>query len=404
MIALLIFAAPLAMYAQVEAVAGSLKLGVHLDTAYRWSGESKKNPQFFLDHQDIHWPGYDTVNIGDVALELTGKVGDRISFKILEALVQDSNSVLSPGGMPGAGMTLGINPEPVFGAATLEAYIDIKIIDQLKFRVGKQLTPTLLANTGLHQSNVFHTANAPLIANRTIGFNEILVDGALPIPTKFDAPDFVTGAAVIASFSGVELSYTWFDGWLLPAADGVGDLGYDFNKTKGGNVALGYTGEVGPGKLAARAFYFDELSEVTPSTPKIQISGWGLGASYTHTNFFVAAEYTNDTLSIDKNIIPAPGKNDNNWYGYYIALGAKFSGIEPVYRFDFVDYTDWNNNAVANLTSFDTEMWHTIGVNYWFNDNAMIGLDYVIKAPEVRKYADYPTINELVIYLEVNTL
>jgi len=118
----------------------------------------------------------------------------------------------------------------------------------------------------------------------------------------------------------------------------------------------------------------------------------------------VAAEYTNDTLSIDKNVIPSPGKNDNNWWGYYITIAGKFSGIEPHYRFDYIDYTDWNNNAVADITSYDTEMWNTIGVNYWFNDNAMVGLDYVIKTPEVMKYTKYPNINELIIYLEVNTL
>jgi len=367
MIALLIFAAPMAMYAQVEAVAGSLKIGVHLDTSYQWSGESKKNPKLYYDSVDVHWPGYDSVNIGDVALEVAGKVGDRISFKVLEALVTQTSVASLDASMLGAGPTLDIHNEVDTHAVTLEAYIDVKIIDQLKIRVGKQLTPTLLANTGIHQANVFHSANAPLIANRTVGFNEIMVDGAIPIPTKFDAPDYVTGAAIIASFSGAELSYTWFDGWLLPAADGVGDLGFDFNKTKGGNVALGYSGEVGPGKLAARAFYFDELSEVTPNVPKIRTQGWGLGASYTHTNFFVAAEYTNDTLSIDKNIIPAPGKNDNNWWGYYITVAGKFSGIEPHYRFDYVDYTDWNNNAIPDITSYDTEMWNTIGVNYWFN-------------------------------------
>ena len=412
MIALLIFAAPMAkLYAQVEAVAGSLKLGVHVDTSYRWSGESKKNPKMYYDHVDFHWTGYDSVNVGDVALEVTGKVGERISFKILEALVTDV-TVATPGDdMTGASHTVNMYHMADTTATTLEAYIDLKIIDQLKFRVGKQLTPTLLANTGIHQANVFRTANAPLIANRTHGFNEFMVtNDAIDIPTKMDAPDFVTGAAIIASFSGAEISYTWFDGWLAPSLDGSfgspGDLGYDFNKTKGGNVAVGYSGEVGPGKLAARAFYFDELSEVTPNVPKLHTKGWGLGASYTHTNFFVAAEYTNDTLSIDKNVIPYPGKNSNNWYGYYITLAGKFSGIEPHYRFDYIDYTDWNNNNTAPLeiTSFDTEMWNTIGVNYWFSDNALVGLDYVIKSPEVRKNYKYPNINELIIYLEVNTL
>jgi len=34
----------------------------------------------------------------------------------------------------------------------------------------------------------------------------------------------------------------------------------------------------------------------------------------------------------------------------------------------------------------------------------MLGLDYVIKSPEVAKGYKYPTINELGIFFEVNTL
>jgi len=411
MTTLFIFAAPIAIYAQAGSIAGSLQIGVHLDASYQWSGSSKRDSRLNYKYTEIRWPGYDSVNIGDVALELNGKVGERISFKVLEALVMDGTSVIVPDfTLVGAGSTLLIRHKPAVGAKTLEAYVDIKIMEPLKFRVGKQLTPTLLANTGIHQANVFRSANAPLIANRAVGTNQLRVGSNIPV--KADAPDFVTGAAIIGSFSGAEISYTWFDGWLkqgsfVNADDfsiNVGDVDYDFNKTKGANIALGYSGHVGPGKIAARAFYFDELSETAASTPKLRTQGWGLGASYTHAKFFIAAEYANDTLSLDKNLIPSPGKNDNNWWGFYLTLAGKFSGIEPLYRLDYVNYTNWNDNAVADITSYDTETWHTIGVNYWFNDNALVGLDYVIKAPEMGKLYKYPNINELIIYLEVNTL
>jgi hypothetical protein len=401
----------MAMYAQVEAVAGSLKIGAHVDTAYRWSGESKKHPICGSDYCDVGWVGYDSVNMGDVYVELTGKVGDRISFKILEGLIGDNvTGSLTDGALLGQGPTLDIHNEPFTTPFTMEAYIDIKVIDQLKFRMGKQITSTLLANTGVHKSSVVHTANAPLIANGVIGGNQRAVQGATGFP-KVQMPDSVTGAAVIASFSGIEASYTWFDNWLLhgmapgPHVYG-GDALYDFNKTKGGNVAVGYSGEVGPGKLAARGFYFDEDSEVggIGSGGFWRTQGWGLGASYTHTNFFLAMEYANSTLTREKNATVFGEPNDNNWWGLYFTLAGKFSGIEPVYRFDYIDYTDWGNNNSATIDSYDTEMWHTIGVNYWFNDNAMVGLDYVIKVPEVAKYYKYPTINELVLFVEVDTL
>jgi len=420
MIALLIFTAPMATYAQVEAIAGSLKIGAHVDTAYHWSGKSKNHPGAW----EIGWEGYDSVNVGDVYVELVGKVGDRITFKITEGLVKD---VVDGGSMIMCVMGtcagfVNMQNVPMAHPFTLEAFIDVKIIDQLKIRVGKQITPTLLANTGVHKTGVVHTANAPLIANGSRGFNHYLIENEdiAGIPNQIDIPNSVTGAAIIAAFSGVEVSYTWFDNWLVGDWEidpdtgdpvfiaGVGDALFDFNKTKGGNVALGYAGEVGPGKLAARVYYFDEDSELAGigSGAWMRITGWGLGASYTHTNFFVAMEYANNTAKREKNLAdPTPGaKNDNNWQGLYFTLAGKFSGIEPVYRLDWIDYTDFGNNRIANIDSLDTEMWHTIGVNYWFNDNAMVGLDYVIKVPEVAKGWKYPNINELVIFFEVDTL
>jgi len=405
MIALLIFAAPMAMYAQVEAVAGSLKIGAHLDASYQWSGESKKHP----GAGEIGWNGYDSVNMGDVYVELTGKVGDRITFKILEGLVADSvdaSGVLYCTMYTCVGFA-DIHNAPFSHPFTAEAYIDIKIIDQLKFRVGKQITPTLLANTVVHQSKVIHKAKAPLIANGTYAFNELWT----PYGKDLGSPTSVTGAAVIASFSGVEASYTWFDNWLdgtwiddgtetifIP---GYGDALYDFNKTKGGNVAVGYSGEVGPGKLAARGFYFDEDSEIggIGTGGFVRLQGWGLGASYTHANFFTAIEYLNKTATAEKAFAVPGGDNDNNYWGLYFTVAGKFSGVEVLYSLDYVDLTD-----VKGYDSFDTEMWHTIGVNYWLNDNAMVGLNYVIKVPEVADGMKYPNINELDIFFEVDTL
>jgi len=409
--ALLIFVAPLAIYAQVEATAGSMKIGAHLDTTFRWSPESNKDPAI----DEIYWKGYESVTGQDLFLEITGKIGDRVSYKILEGLVWET---WNPGittyvvGAP----DLDIYVKPNAYAYPLEAYAEFKVIDQLKFRFGKQLTPTLLANTGVHQMDVIHTANPPLIAQNSsstgpIGINELLV--ATTGWSKVPLPLSVTGAAAILSFSGVEINYTLFDEWLQTTTT-VGDLGYDsLNKTKGGNVAVSYNGSVGPGKLAVRGFYFDEATELGPSSAEhADDSGWGAGAMYNADKWFVGGEYTSSTLKTDSDVKP----NKNTWSGYYVTVGGKFSSIQPVYRLDFVDYTNLKDSyyATAKLSSFDTEMWHTIGVNYLVNDNVTVGLDYVIKSPEKGKAdvdadglmekVDYPNANELVLMVEVDLL
>jgi len=413
--AVLIIVAPMAVYSQVEATAGSMKIGVHMDTTFRWSPESNKDP----DLDEIYWAGYESVTMQDLFLELSGKIGDRVSYKILEGLVWEVwNSDVTTYAIGVPDLDMQVTPAAV--VVPEEAYVDFKIIDQLKFRFGKQVTPTLLANTGVHQMDVVHTPNQPLIAQNSsvtgpLGVNQMLLD-ELTGWSKVPLPGSVTGAAAILSFSGVEINYTLFDEWLLE--DGIGDLGYDFNKTKGGNVAVTYSGSVGPGKLTARGFYFDEASEIDPaagSAGHVDDSGWGLGAMYNADKWFVGGEYTTSTYKNDTNGDLAPNKN--TWYGYYVTVGGKFSSIQPVYRFDFIDYTNIKNSyyePMFKLSSFDTEMWHTIGVNYLVNDNVTVGLNYVIKSPEKGKadvdkdgkYEDvsYPNANELVLIVEVDLL
>ena len=289
-----------------------------------------------------------------------------------------------------------MKPSPAASAAPQEAYLDFKIINQLKFRFGKQVVPTLLANTPVHDMGVVHTALQPLIAENSsssgpVGVDELLWDsitgGIFP---KVPLPLSVTGATVIISFMGLEINYTLFDNWLEPAGFlspylvSWGDKGYDFNKTKGGNVALTYKGQVGPGKLAARAFYFDEDTELVPhgGFPIADDSGWGFGVMYNADKWFLAGEYAASVLKYKKAPVPGVGSKSNVWFGYYVALGGKFNSVKPVYRFDSIDYGNQNSSVFGPLNpglprkavnQCDTEMWHTIGVNYLFNDQVTVG-------------------------------
>ena len=387
MFALVLIAAPLATYAQVEANAGSMKLGVHMDIDYLWSQNNQHQPT----GHELGWEGYDSFTAENLDLEVTGKVGDRVSYKILEALVYSYPSAGH------SGEVVSIMTAPRVYALPLEAYTDLKVIDQLKFRIGKQMAPTLIANTPVHMANMAFTTNMPLIANDALGnhpmaFNEYWNWERTPLLGS------VTGLSTIVSFSGLELNWTIFDSWFSD-----GDYLYDYDKRKGNNIALTYAGEVGPGKLTARGFWNSESQEEgTGAYHPVTNSAWGLGMMYNANKFFLGAEYANSTLTYAKK--RWDDKRANTWQGAYVVIGGTFSSIQPVYRFDYIDVTSLTNHEIHNITSFDTEIWHTFALNYKVNDNVTLGLDYVVKCPEQEKHYNYPMINEFSFMTELNTL
>ena len=159
MIAIMIFVVPMVIRAQVEANAGSMKIGVHFDATYDYSPESHKVPT----NNQFGWNGTESVTGQDLFVELTGKVGDRVSYKVLEGLVWEYTYA----DFGGPGTIMSIEERPYAFAAPQEAYVDFKIMDQLKFRFGKQAVPTLLANTPVHDMDVVYTARQPLIASNS---------------------------------------------------------------------------------------------------------------------------------------------------------------------------------------------------------------------------------------------
>jgi len=451
--AALIFAAPLAMYAEIESTAGSMKVGVHMDISYRWSGESNKDAAEPGHEDEIGWLGYDTFSAGDIMIEITGKIGDRLTYKILQGLVYGDFVMMSPtlegemGGLPkmpwgpgDSGVIMAMpktNPTMDVFIQPMEAYSDFKVIDQLKVRFGRSVIPTLLANTGVHRANVIHTANPPLIANRVFGFNEMLVNMALTSPTgpegspggffRVPLPLNVTGAGfIVTPLEGVELEYKayneWFNGGagnllgLLKVIETTGDLAFDYNRTKGWDLALTLAHDLGPGKLTVRGFYFDEyidLHNLNFTATPIQSPlngrnfGWGAGLNYDAKKFFFGGEYATDTLTWSEKP-DGFDKKGNTWSGFYAQVGGRFGDIQPVYRYDFIDYTSLKNNDIEyediDIESFDTETWHTFGINYLANDHTTAGIDYVIKKPEEMKDVKYPNINEIIVMMELDLL
>jgi len=427
-LAIVFLVAPAITLAQVDAAAGSMKFGAHVDVGYYVSNESNKDP----DADEIGWRGYDTVNLQDVIIDLNGKVGDRVSYRILQALVVDAwdGGMSAPApGPPAIGPIANIGRSPYTPDLPLEAWINIKIIDQLGFKFGKQITPTLIANTGAHLADVIHTVNSPLIAQNSFGLAELRSDSLVTALTFLRLPLSVTGASAIISFSGVEIVYTQFDEWLqqggAPAASPlyVYDNGYDSNKTKGGNLAVGYNGQVGPGKLNARGFYFDEDTELWPGDNLVRqarFSGWGGGVMYNADKFFAGGEYATATLKYDSKDLPLADINSNTYSGYYLIAGGRFSSIEVVYRLDSMDYNNYKKGDLyavlaagdVDPASVDNEIWHTIGVNYLINDQTTVLVNYVIKSPERPKVYDgaswekikLPNMNEFSIMLEVDAL
>jgi len=440
---IVVFVAPMIMSAQqIESGGGSMKIGVHINASYRWSGEDNKHPE----PDEIGWYGYDTFSAGDIMIEITGKIGDRVSYKILQGLVFEDFMILSPETDllkqpfgPGQTGTIVATPKSTATQSLfvqpMEAYIDLKVIDQLKVRIAKSVAPTLLANTGVHQAKVIHTANPPLIANRVMGFNEMLVNKALtPIAGGIVYPGFfrvplplnVSGAGVIVNpIEGVELEYKayneWFNGGAgnilgLKLIESTADLGFDYNRTKGWDLALTLAHDIGPGKLTARGFYFDEYIDLhnlnfqlVPIEPPLngRNFGWGAGFNYEAKKFFFGGEYATDTLAWSEKPVDFD-KKSNTWSGFYAQVGGRFGAIQPVYRYDFIDYTNLKKDDIKwediDIESFDTETWHTFGVNYLLNDHYTAGINYVIKKPEEMKDVNYPNVNEVIVWSELDLL
>jgi len=385
---------PVGLYAQVEAAAGSITIGAHFDAAFRYSAEDKDK---VVNGETVDW-GYETFNGEALILALSGKIGDKVNWRFQEAFVLPTY----------ANYDDGMDVEPwLITPITLEACAQWKPIDQLGITIGRVLVPTAIANVP-HMLKVHHTANPPLII--TGGFN-----GALwPLPT------YQTGVALDVNFAGINLNYMLYNGELegQDFTFGGSDLAIDVDKSKGGNVALTYNGDVGPGKLTARAFYFQEYSDITDDLAAglgvdddASISGWGIGVMYNADNYFGGVEYITNTLDPEDPDNPATPNIDESetqtGYGYYVLLGGRFSSIEFAFRYDFIDWSDLDAHKDK-----DTETWYNIALSYLINDNATIGIGYTIKQPEKPDddtatpvdESEIPNIDELQVFLELDLL
>ncbi len=365
---------PAALFCQVQPKAGLIEIGAHLDEVYRYSAESNNDP----GPDDVYWTGYDTLNTEVLILTLSGKLTDQLDWEFNNAFAWPAWNR----GVPGSD----------FALTVLDANMEWKIMDQIGLVFGRQLVPTLLSNVP-HQLSVIHTANPPLVLIG--GYNGNMT----PLPS------YQTALGLDINFADFYLNALLYNGELFGAnaLPGGNDTGSqpDTDKMKGWNLNIGYDGKVGPGNLKARGFYFQESSDTTQSEPgdDSSISGYGIGAIYDAKVVFVGAEFASHTQDPDD-----PGYNSVTQYGYYGLLGGRISSLELALRYDFVDYTNQTNSDRQGAEDTDTETWYTFAVNYHINEWAALGLDYVIKYPEVPPNTDYPNINELSLIAELDLL
>ena len=137
----------------------------------------------------------------------------------------------------------------------------------------------------------------------------------------------MTGISTILSFSGVELSWTFFDTWINGWEESLygEDYGYDWNKPMI-NLALTYSGEVGLGKLTARSFWNDEsvsfrVYESLGWANPVDNSSWGLGPC-TPKNFFLASDTADDMVVCQKDWDIMAHPTDQLLAGLYVVSAA----------------------------------------------------------------------------------
>jgi len=367
-------AIPVGLYGQVQTRAGLLDIGAHLDVVYRYSAESNNNP----GSDEVYWSGYESLNAETMILALSGTVNEQLSWEFNNAF-----------GWPV--WTQGV-PDSNFALMVLDANMKWRIVDPLGLIIGRQLVPTLLCN-GPHSMAVLHTANFPLVL--TGGYNAAMVS----------PPTYQTGIGLELNFADFYINTVYYNGELVGgnALPGGNDTGseQDPDKMKGWNTAIGYSGEVGPGKLKARGFYFQESSDLNQTEPEddSSIAGYGLSAIYDAKIIFVGAEFMSATRDPEDE-----GAESVTQYGYYGLVGGRISSVELAFRYDFVDYTNQSNADYPGAEDTNTETWYTFAINYLINEDATIGIDYVLKYPEAPEDTDYPNINEISVIAELDLL
>lgn len=419
--ALALLVVPLTLSAQVEPVAGSVTVGVHIDFVGRYSVEDNRDgvggptdPDSKAYEPDaINWPGYETLNMEAAVVYLSGKVGDKVSWVIGEALTMPAHpvgEVVATGGV----------------ATLLDARIIWNLTDSIALNLGRYIPATSMS-VSPHRMSVHHLVDPPMMIKGT-GYALSLV----PLPW------FQTGAGISIGMGPATISWDLFDGSQV--AGSPNSLS-DVDKCKGGVIKVA----VDSGNIHAGFWYLNERSDMSDldldpvPIAKIQsgdsvfiadmnlndndVTQWGLEVAYTTDKIILAAEYLDTVLDpMDESISIMSGStavatteaDDLKQQSYYILAGVGLGPVDLILRYEFAeagidDMLDLDEDEIS-----DQQTNTTIGVNYGINDYTTLAINYAMKAPEGYKAdidgdgdlddIDLPNIDEWSMMVELDLL
>jgi len=234
-------------------------------------------------------------------------------------------------------------------------------------------------------------------------------------------PGYQTGVMFSAMVGPVEIMAGGFNGNQFLGGDYFGKVDYllagndntmDIDRNKG----LLAKAAVSQGGLHFGGWYYAE--EATASTE--QISGtapptqrtmdgkavrWGIESAYEGNNFLLAAEYISSAFKFEDNDVD----DDLVQNGWYVLLGYRMQSFQVIARYDHVNYDTeeaFAASAAVDRGDYNEENATTAGINYFFNENITMGLDYTWRVGLDYTWRDLesyePAINELALIIEMD--
>ena len=236
-------------------------------------------------------------------------------------------------------------------------FVDYKVSDALVFRFGKFLTPAGEFNEYLYPDFLNKTVNRAWV-NRNIS------------PTAWGEVGVqVRGRAALGESGKMAAYYSAYVVNGLHGASGAdirnlrgNDRDQNSDKAFGGNLGL----EIGE-TLSVSVNGYTGLYDNADS---LRLSIYGLSATYNAGALSVWGELQAATQDYFVTV-PGDAVDQLNKIGAYALVAYKLPmGIEPVVRYDFINRDGALTNDLTRIT---------VGLNYYFTDNAVLKVNYELR-------------------------
>jgi len=375
-----------------------MHIGAHIDFVGRYSMEDNDKPDEDTPEwekmEEPYWGGYETLNMEAAVIYLTGKLGDKVSYAIGEALV-----------MP---VYEGDSVTPVPGATLLDARITWNITESIALKMGRYIPATSMS-VSPHRLSIHHLVDPPM-----------MIKGSGYLLNLIPLPRFQTGVGISVESGPTIISWDFFNGNEVLSPDSLSDV----DRCKGGVFKVAVNG----GGFHAGVYYLNEQSdsddtinfEIMPGIPmeiklnNNNVTQWGMELAYTSERIIAAFEYLDTVLDLRDTDVP-----DLKQMSYYFLAGAGLGPAQLVLRYEFAEagYDEFLNDMAGGAVLGnvpDQQVNYTLGVNYSLNDNTTIALNYAWRHPELYEAdfdwdgdtedVDWPDINEASILVELDLL